>query len=402
MLAGTISAVRGGAKRKGESLQNDPATARGNWKPVKTVPAALRRLDGAAGRGHPRRMGLTIDLAAIAANWKALAARAPGARPGAVVKADAYGLGAARVAPALYAAGARHFFVALAAEGRAIRPLLGDDASIFVLSGLMPGQDLTGLIPVLNSAEQFFRDRALRPRGGFAIQLDSGMNRLGMEPAEWAAIRAEALSARTAAGQGPALVMSHLMCADEPGHPANAAQLAAFREMAMGVTAPLSLSATGGILLGAEYHFDVTRPGIGLYGGDPFAEARPVVTLALEVIQTRTVAAGEAVGYGCTWTAARPSRIATVAAGYADGLLRALSGKSVPLWAGDRSAPIVGRVSMDLITVDVTDLPDVPAALEILNARQTVDDLAARAGTIGYEILTSLGPRYPRDWRAAE
>lgn len=342
-----------------------------------------------------------IDLAAIVANWKALAARAPGARPGAVVKADAYGLGAAMVAPALHTAGARDFFVAQAAEGRAIRPLLGPDARIFVLSGYMPGEDLTGLIPVLNSPEQFFRDRTLRPRGSFAIQLDSGMNRLGLEPVEWAAVRSEALSARTDAGTGPALVMSHLMCADEPDHAANAAQLRAFREMTEGVRAPRSLSATGGVLLGPDYHFDVTRPGIGLYGGEPFTEAKPVVTLSLDVIQTRNLAAGEAVGYGCTWTAPRPCRIATVSAGYADGLPRALSGKGLRLWAGDHSAPVVGRVSMDLITVDVTDLPDVPPTLEILNERQGVDDVAALAGTIGYEILTSLGSRYPRDYRPA-
>lgn len=347
-------------------------------------------------------MGLTIDMAAIAANWKALAARAPGARPGAVVKADSYGLGAARVAGALYAAGARDFFVAQAGEGRAIRPVLAGDARIFVLSGHMPGEDLTGLIPVLNSTEQFFRDRALRPRGDFGIQLDSGMNRLGFEPAEWAALRAEVLAAPTASGRGPSLVMSHLMCSDEPDHPANAAQLAAFREMAMGVTAPLSLSATGGILLGRDYHFDVTRPGIGLYGGAPFAEARPVVTLALEVIQTRLVQPGEAVGYGCAWTAARPSRIATLSAGYADGLPRALAGKGLKLWAGDRAVPVVGRISMDLMTVDVTDLPEVPATLELLNDRQGVDEVAALAGTIGYEILTSLGGRYPRRWVGAE
>lgn len=346
-------------------------------------------------------MGLTIDLAAIVANWKALAAQAPGARPGAVVKADAYGLGAAMVAPALYSAGVRDFFVAQAAEGRAIRPLLGPDARVFVLSGHMPGQDLTGLIPVLNSPEQFFRDRALRPRGAFGIQLDTGMNRLGLEPAEWAALRSDALSARSDEGTGPALVMSHLMCADEPGHAANAAQLRAFREMTEGVSAPRSLAATGGILLGPDYHFDVTRPGIGLYGAEPFHDARPVVTLSLEVIQTRNLTAGEAVGYGCTWTAPRPCRIATVSAGYADGLPRALSGKGLRLWVGDRGAPVVGRVSMDLITVDVTDLPDVPATLEILNARQGVDDLAALAGTIGYEILTSLGSRYPREYRLA-
>lgn len=336
-------------------------------------------------------MALVIDLAAITANWKSLADKAPGARPGAVVKADAYGLGAQKVAPALYAAGAREFFVALACEGRDIRPLLPEDARIFVLSGHMEGEDLTGLIPVLNSPEQFFRDRALRPKGPFGIQLDTGMNRLGLEPGEWAAIRAEALAA------GPALVMSHLACADEPDHPANAQQLAAFRTMTEGVDAPRALSATGGTLLGPEYHFDLVRLGIGMYGGLPYAEARPVVTLALPVIQTREVKPGESVGYGYSWTAQRASRVATVAAGYADGLARALARKGeLKLWAGDRSCPVIGRISMDLITVDVTDLPFVPEALEILNVRQGIDAVADLGGTIGYEILTSLGRRYPR------
>lgn len=338
-------------------------------------------------------MGLVIDIPAIQANWKALAARAGSARAGAVVKADAYGLGAVRVAPALYRTGVRDFFVALAAEGRTIRPLLAEDARIFVLSGHMEGEDLHGLVPLLNSPEQFFRDRALRPRGAFGIQLDTGMNRLGLEPGEWAAIRSEALAA------GPQLVMSHLACADEPGHAANAAQLATFRRMTDGVSAPRSLAATGGILLGPDYHFDLVRPGVGLYGGEPFIEARPVVTLSLPVIQTRDVKPGEFVGYGCAWTATRPSRVATVAAGYADGLARALArdGK-LRLWAGDRACPVIGRISMDLITVDVTDLPDVPATLEILNARQGVDALAGHGGTIGYEVLTSLGRRYPRTY----
>lgn len=336
-------------------------------------------------------MALVIDLAAITANWKSLADKAPGARPGAVVKADAYGLGAQKVAPALYAAGAREFFVALACEGRDIRPLLPEDARIFVLSGHMEGEDLTGLIPVLNSPEQFFRDRALRPKGPFGIQLDTGMNRLGLEPGEWAAIRAEALAA------GPALVMSHLACADEPDHPANAQQLAAFRAMTEGVDAPRALSATGGTLLGPEYHFDLVRLGIGMYGGLPYAEARPVVTLALPVIQTREVKPGESVGYGYSWTAQRASRVATVAAGYADGLARALARQGeLKLWAGERACPVIGRISMDLITVDVTDLPFVPEALEILNARQGIDAVADLGGTIGYEILTSLGRRYPR------
>ena len=337
-------------------------------------------------------MGLTIDLGAIAANWTALAARAPQARTGAVVKADAYGLGAPKVATALYAAGARDFYVALASEGQALRPVLPGDARVFVLGGHMQGDDLDGLIPVLNSPAQFFRDRAMRAGQSFAIQLDSGMNRLGMEPDEWSSIRDEALVA------GPVLIMSHLACADEPAHSANAAQLAAFRGMTEGVAVPRGLSATGGILLGRDYQFDMTRPGVGLYGGLPFAEARPVVRLSLPVIQTRDVAAGEFVGYGASHFANRPRRIATVAAGYADGLHRAMSGQGTVLWAGATPAPIVGRVSMDLITADVTDLSDVPETLDILNTRQRIDDLAARAGTIGYEILTSLGHRYPRTY----
>ena len=337
-------------------------------------------------------MGLRIDIGAIVANWKALAAKAPGARAAAVVKADGYGLGAAHVAPALYEAGARDFFVALAQEGRAIRPLLPDDARINVLSGHMPGEDLTGLVPVLNSPEQFFRDRTTRPGQPFAIQLDSGMNRLGMEPAEWAGLRDEAIAAR------PDFIMSHLACADEPDHPANAAQLTAFREMTEGCDVPLSLAATGGILLGPDYHFDLVRPGVGLYGGMPFADARQVVRLSLPVIQTRSVQPGELVGYGATWYAGAATRVATVAAGYADGVLRALSSSGASLYAGGVACPIVGRVSMDLITADVSALSQVPEALDLICDEQPIDAVADFAGTIGYEILTSLGNRYPRTW----
>lgn len=338
-------------------------------------------------------MTLHIDLQAIVANWTALAVKAPGARAGAVVKADAYGLGAARVAPALYEAGARDFFVALASEGRVLRPHLPRDARINVLSGHMEGADLTGLVPVLNSPEQFFRHRAMRPGKPFAIQLDTGMNRLGLEAGEWSAIRAEALAAK------PDFIMSHLACADEPGHPANASQLATFRAMTEGCDVPLSLSATGGILLGPDYHFDLIRPGVGLYGGLLFADAQPVVRLSLPVIQTRTVQAGEFVGYSATWTADSPRRIATIAAGYADGILRSISSKGASLYAAGTACPIVGRVSMDLITVDVTGLADIPAELDLICPAQPVDRVADYAGTIGYEILTSLGRRYDRTWR---
>ncbi|WP_372803646.1 alanine racemase [Paracoccus seriniphilus] len=337
-------------------------------------------------------MGLQIDIQAIVANWRALASMAPTARAAAVVKADAYGLGAGRVVAALYEAGARDFFVALAREGQVLRGHLPEDARINVLSGHMEGQDLSGLVPVLNSTEQFFRDRAMRPGQPFALQLDSGMNRLGMEAGEWASIRDEALAA------GPAFIMSHLACADEPEHPANASQLAAFRAMTEGCDVPLSLAATGGILLGKDYHFDLVRPGIGMYGGLPFAQARPVVRLSLPVIQTRVVEPGEFVGYGSTWTATERCRIATVAAGYADGIFRALSSSGASLYADGRPCPIVGRVSMDLVTADVSALDGVPAELDLICDEQPIDRVADYAGTIGYEILTSLGQRYERTY----
>jgi alanine racemase len=337
---------------------------------------------------------LEIDLAALTANWQALdALSAPATLTAAVVKADGYGLGADRVARALMRAGVQEFFVALAEEGAALRQALGPDARIFVLSGHMPGDtDMIGdlaLVPCLNSVEQLTRHFESLPGSGFAIQLDTGMNRLGLEPAEWEAVRGIALS------QGPDLVLSHLACADEPEHPMNAWQLGVFRQLTDGIEAPRSLSATGGLLLGPEYHFDMVRAGIGLYGAAPFTAGRPVVRLSLPVIQTRDLAAGEAVGYGCSWEAEVPSRIATVAAGYADGLSRVLSNHAM-LFANGTPCPIAGRVSMDLITVDVTHLPEPPVALDVICPEQTVDDLAALSGTIGYEVLTALGARYSR------
>ncbi len=344
-----------------------------------------------------RSMGtatLTIDLDALAANWRALdAMSSPACETGAVVKADGYGLGVARVARTLHAAGARRFFVAVAEEGPALRQAVGPDVPIHVFSGHMPGDaDLlrgAGLIPMLNSIEQCTRHFDALPGHPFGVQLDSGMNRLGLEPADWAAIRRIVLAER------PALVMSHLACADDPDDPMNARQLDAFREMAGGIDAPLSLSATGGILLGPDFHFDVTRPGIGVYGGLPFAEARTVVRLSVPVIQVRDIAPGETVGYGGAWMADEPARVATLAAGYADGLIRRM-GTDAVLFHGDTPCPLVGRVSMDLLTVDVSHLEGVPDWLDILGPFQSVDDLADAAGTIGYEILTSLGSRYRR------
>jgi alanine racemase len=301
-----------------------------------------------------------------------------------------------RVVRALAGAGARRFFVALAEEGAAVRQALGPGPQVAVLSGHMSGdtemiQDLD-LTPMLNSLEQITRHLEALPGHPFGVQLDTGMNRLGVEMLEWQAVAPILIEA------GPELLLSHLACADEPDHPANEAQLQAFLAMTDGTGLPRSLAATGGILLGPRYHFDLTRPGIGLYGGLPHATALPAVRLSLPVIQIRDVEPGEAVGYGCSWTATAPSRIATVAAGYADGLPRTLSNRAV-LWDGDTPCPLVGRVSMDLITVDVTHLADMPRTLDILGPHQGIDALAEVAGTIGYELLTAFGARYARRYQ---
>lgn len=337
---------------------------------------------------------LTIDLDAIAANWRALdRLSGQGVQTGAVVKADAYGLGVQRVARALAQAGARRFFVAAAEEGAAVRQALGPGPQINVLSGHMAGDtemisDLD-LTPMLNSLEQITRHLEALPGHAFGVQLDTGMNRLGIEMLEWQAVAPILLEA------GPVMLMSHLACADEPDHPMNLQQLEMFHEMTDGTGLPRSLGATGGILLGPKYHFDLTRPGIGLYGGRPFETAQRVVGLSLPVIQTREVAAGEAVGYSCAWEAETPAVIATLQAGYADGLIRSLSNNAV-LWDGATPCPLVGRVSMDMITADVTHLREMPKVLDILGPHQSVDELADAAGTIGYELLTGLGARYQR------
>ncbi|MFN5997922.1 MAG: alanine racemase [Paracoccaceae bacterium] len=340
---------------------------------------------------------LTIDLDAVAANWRALDRHSgPGVQTAAVVKADAYGLGVTRVTRALASAGARRFFVATAEEGAAVRQALGPGPQIAVLSGHMSGDtemihDLD-LTPMLNSLEQITRHLESLPGHPFGVQLDTGMNRLGVEMLEWQAVAPILVDA------GPELLMSHLACADEPDHPMNEAQLKVFHQMTDGTGLPRSLAATGGILLGPRYHFDLTRPGVGLYGGRPHEAALSVVTLSLPVIQTREVESGETVGYGGSWVAERPSLIATLAAGYADGLPRTLSNRA-QLWDGDTACPLVGRVSMDMIAVDITDLPEVPRDLDILGPNQTIDALADVAGTIGYELLTALGSRYTRRYQ---
>ncbi|MEM6941373.1 MAG: alanine racemase [Pseudomonadota bacterium] len=335
---------------------------------------------------------LTIDLSTIVDNWRSLN-HLTDCETAAVVKADAYGLGISEVAPKLANAGARHFFVAVAEEGVKLRDVLGPGPTISVFSGHMTGdaEKIGGaaLVPMINSVDQLLVHVEQLPGHPFGLQLDTGMNRLGMEPAEWAAVRDIALT------QSPHLVMSHLACADDPEHEMNAQQLKVFKEMTEGIDIPKSLSATGGILLGRDYHFDLTRPGIGLYGGMPFEDAAPVVTLDIPVIQVRDLEVGETVGYGNTFTAKRAMRVATVSAGYADGLIRAMGRRAV-FFHDQRPLQVLGRVSMDLITIDVTALETVPGHLQILGQDQSVDTVAGWAGTIGYEILTSLGARYER------
>lgn len=337
---------------------------------------------------------LTIDLGAICANWRALAAMNAG-ETAAVVKANAYGLGSAKVAKALVDEGVRTFFVAQAEEGVIVREALGAGPKICVFGGHMEGDAPllrdANLAPMINSIDQMLRHVEALPGHPFGVQLDSGMNRLGMEPAEWSALRDIALS------QKPVLVMSHLACADEPGHGMNEFQLQTFRQMTDGIDAPRSLSATGGTLLGPDYHFDMTRPGIGLYGGLPFVDARPVASLEIPVIQVRDVNPGESVGYGNSWVARVPGKIATISAGYADGIIRAM-GPKAHVWAGETRCKIVGRISMDLIGVDVSAVKEMPDKVELLGRHQSVDSLADAAGTIGYEILTSLGSRYARNY----
>ena len=337
---------------------------------------------------------LDISLSALKTNWRALDGRSgAGVQTAATVKANGYGLGAGHVAHALASAGARRFFVAIAEEGTAVRAALGPDLPIYVYGGHMEGDARliteARLIPMLNSAEQLTRHFEALPEHPFGIQLDTGMNRLGMEAAEWQAVASIAL------GQEPKLIMSHLACADEPDHPMNAHQLAEFHAMTDGTGVARSLAATGGVLMGPKYHFDMTRPGIGLYGGLPFAEAQPVVRLSIPVIQIRDVMAGETVGYGNSFTATRDMRLATISAGYADGIHRALSNRAT-LWAGEIPCPLVGRVSMDLLTIDVSAVPEPPETLDLLGPHQGIDAIADLLGTIGYEILTGLGHRYAR------
>ncbi len=342
---------------------------------------------------------LEIDLGTIAANWRALSALHAHGPVAGVVKADAYGLGAARVAPALLAAGCRHFFVAHVGEALAIRSLL-PGAMLAVLNGLVPGSEglyrTHAITPVLGTLDAI---AAWRESGGgeAILHVDTGMNRLGLDARDIAALR------ERLAGITLRYVMTHLVSSEEPGDPINALQrdrFAAVRAAFPGV--PASFANSSGIFLGADFASDLARPGAALYGINPTPGGGPnpmrnVATLRGRVLQVREIAAGEGVGYNATWHAARPSRIATVGVGYADGFLRSLSNRGHGFFDG-RPVPLVGRVSMDLTTFDVTDFPAITpgAAIELLGPNMPPDALAALAGTNGYEILTSLGARYAR------
>lgn len=357
-----------------------------------------------------RRAGavLTVDLAAIAENYRRLRARVAPDECAAVVKADAYGLGLDPVAPTLWRAGARTFFVAQLTEAIALRGLL-PTARIGVLGGLMPGCEgdylAHDLVPTLNHLGELERWRAAARQTGRRLpaylHIDTGMTRLGLDRPEL-----DRLATEWTLLDGVEILawMSHLACADMPEHPQNGRQQQRFAAaLARLPQAPGSLANSSGIFLGPEFGFGLARPGCALYGVNP-TPGRPSpmthpVRLDGRVLQVRRVDAGDGVGYGASHEMPRDGIIATISIGYADGFLRSLSNRGA-VWVGEQAAPLVGRVSMDLITADVTDLPlDAvrPGRLvEVIGPHRSLDAVAADAGTIGYEVLTSLGQRYAR------
>jgi alanine racemase len=357
---------------------------------------------------------LTIDLGALVRNWRKLAALAPAAETGAVVKADAYGLGAEHVVTALANAGCKTFFVAYAHEGEAVRRA-ASKARIFVLTGAEAREYGTirdfALIPMLSSVEQLRLWLAEGPNLPFGINIDTGMNRLGLHPGEAAIVGADTVVMQ---GAGLCHIMSHLACADDPAHPMNQRQLQVFQRLAeIHSDVESSLANSAGIFLGSAFHFNLTRPGIALYGGEAVNSVEnpmePVAQLETLVLQVRNAMAGETVSYGATVTLNRKTRIAVCGTGYADGFHRA-SGAGVALRKTGRPAGfgfiagkkvrILGRVTMDLTMFDVTGLPDgavrIGDFIELFGNNIALDDAARAAGTIGYEMLTSLGGRYHR------
>ncbi len=362
---------------------------------------------------------LTIDLAALADNWRALASLAAPGRCAAVVKANAYGIGLDRAAPALWAAGARTFFVAHLGEGFAARRLLPAEAEIYVLNGLDAGADPADYVehrlkPVIGSAEELERWSAFATRKGrlapCALHLDTGMRRLGFDSPKALSVAVE----RDGKASGADLLMSHFVSSEIPSDPLNALQIERFKAARAALPhLAASLANSSGIFLPARPIYEIARPGYALYGGNPtpgrLNPMRPVVTLTVAVQQTRWIEPGESCGYNAQWTAKRRTRLATLLAGYADGLPRGAGatdtrpGAEVAI-AGKR-CPLVGRVSMDLIIADVTELPEDAvqpgARAELFGAAVELDGFASLSGTIGYQVLTSLGARYRRSYLEA-
>jgi alanine racemase len=363
---------------------------------------------------------LTIDLAAIQDNWKTLAARAGSAECGAAIKGNAYGLGVAPVANALWQAGCRTFFVARPMEGGELRSILPREAIVYVLDGLFPGQaefyaaqDLRPALITIEEAREWVAFGTAYGRAlPSALHVDTGINRLGFSAAALDELLADkALTEKL----NLALLMSHLACADEPGHPLNERQRQAFaavRERLPGI--PASLANSSGIFLGPGFTHDLVRPGIALYGGNPIPSApnpmKPVVRLEGTVLQIREIAAGESVGYGATWRAPRATRVAVLGAGYKDGVARSLSSRATngpaQAFIGGRRCPVIGRISMDMMAIDVTDVPLHLCArgmrAEIIGRNIAIDDVAEWAGTISYELLTRLGQRFTRLYAGGE
>ena len=357
---------------------------------------------------------LRVDLGAIRANYRLLQSMlGPRVRCAGVVKANAYGLGASRVAPALASEGCRDFFVAHLDEALALQPHLPEAARIYILNGLPFGAEAecasAGLIPVLNSAAQLASwaecARLLGTRLAAVIQVDTGMNRMGLSLREMAEVSRQNSAADAIDVK---FVMSHLACADEPAHEANAAQSAAFnalRDFFPGV--PRSLANSSGVFLGPDFHHDMVRPGAAVYGINPVPSQtnpmQPVVQLTAQVVQLRDVGPGDHIGYGWAHRAEKPSRLATLSIGYADGWHRAPGGV---VYVGDTPLPLVGRVSMDSIIVDLgadgAAQVSPGSMIELIGEHQSIDMVASAMGTIGHDVLTGLGARFERHYIGAE
>lgn len=368
---------------------------------------------------------LTVDIGAILTNYRLLRQTVAPAICGVAIKADAYGLGAAMIAPHLKRAGCEHFFVATVDEGIALRqflPRIDQGGRIYLMNGLPPGSERDvaahDLIPVLHSMGEIERWRGLerapapRPAG---LQFDTGLNRLGLGSEEALRLIGDP---HLLDGIEVGVVMSHLACADDPEHPLNRAQLARFREITGALKLPpsrhpgsrplRSLAASSSIFLGGDFHFDLARPGAALYGISPILGApnplKPALRLQAKILQLREVDLNMTVGYGASHQVRGPSLLATIGIGYADGIFRSLGNRGAVFVAGQR-APIVGRISMDLMTIDVGHLPRTACqpgmAVDVIGPQQSIDDLARDAGTIGYEILTNLGARFQRRYSGA-